>query len=176
MLQMEPSWFKNVMALNGRWFKCPRHCERGWKMRKMSCDVERNSPAWFGSIREGRGTRVTHFQAGFLELHFRGGPVFFSTFSFTCSQEEKHSPAISQVTMGFVLLYMRSNTGRGGFGLRQAGMECQLQDFNVLPHRTPPCAVPVSKPSMSVIKQAYQQTEGLFYFTSFTCLLLTTRF
>ena len=33
---------------------------------------------------------VTPFQAGFLELHFRKGPVL-SIFSFKCLQEEKHS-------------------------------------------------------------------------------------
>lgn len=69
---------------------------------------------------------VTQFQAAFLELHFKESPIL-NMFSLKCLQEEKHSPDIYQVGMGFVWC------GGRGFGGRQAGLECQLWDLKFPP-------------------------------------------
>lgn len=67
-------------------------------------------------------------QAAFLEMHFRKCSIK-NRLSFRYTKRNR----VCQMRMGSVLFHMRnSRCGRRGFGIRQAGTECQLKGLSFL--------------------------------------------
>lgn len=169
-MQIEPFRWNSVGPLDGWWGRYPHHCERGQNMRtrpEMSRAIQLRGSDLLGRA---QWPRFAHFQAAFLERHFKKRHMW----SRLCSKrlyKEKCSPPIYPGRMGFVLLHMRNPTIEGVWAYDRLA-------WNAIPWisvssliRLWQCAssatwVPI--PQM-FIKQVHQQREDLFYFT---CLLL----